>query len=145
VIYFRYNFPIIITYIRTKMKMTFKTLLITSAITAAGLSFTACTTTQPAAPKPQVKQVPAEPVKSDAQKHAEYKSTMKIVGNDIKRDANYKRLDLSTPELKNWFTDITYKLWDGQISRGEFIAAGLEKFPGHSYEFEVISNGLISG
>lgn len=125
--------------------MTFKTLLITSAITATGLSFTACTTTQPAAPKPQVKQVPAAPVKSDAQKHAEYKSTMKIVGKDIKRDANYKRLDLSTPELKNWFTDITYKLWDGQISRGEFIAAGLEKFPDRHYELETISDGLISG
>ena len=126
------------------MKMTFKTLLITSAITATGLSFTACTTTQPAPPKPQVKQVPAAPVKSDAEKHAEYKSTMKIVGKEIKRDANYKRLDLSTPELKDWFTDITYKLWDGQISRGQFIAAGLEKFPDRSYEFETISNGLLS-
>lgn len=126
------------------MKMTFQRLLITSAITATGLSFTACTTTQPVPPKPQVKQVPAAPVKSDAEKHVEYKSTMKIVGKNIKRDANYKRLDLSTPELKNWFTDITYKLWDGQISRGQFIAAGLEKFPGHSYEFETISNGLLS-
>ncbi len=124
--------------------MTFKTLLITSAITATSLSFTACTGTQPVPPKPQVKQVPAVPVKSDAEKHAEYKSTMKIVGKDIKRDANYKRLDLSTPELKNWFTDITYKLWDGQMSRGQFIAAGLEKFPDRSYEFETISNGLLS-
>ena len=124
--------------------MTFKTLLITSAITAIGLSFTACTTTQPVPPKPQVKQVPAAPVKSEAQKHQEYKIAMRKVGKDIKRDANYKRLDLSTPELKNWFTDITYKLWDNQISRGEFIAAGLEKFPRHSYEFETISNRLLS-
>jgi len=125
------------------MKMTFKTLLITSAITVSGLSFTACTTTQPVPPK-KVKQAPAAPVKSEAQKHKEYKVAMTQVGKDIKRDANYKRLDLSTPELKNWFTDITYKLWDGQISRGQFIAAGLEKFPKHSYEFETISNGLLS-
>ena len=127
------------------MKMTFKTLLITSVITATGLSFTACTTTRPVPPKPQVKKIPAVPVKSEAEKHQEYKLTMTQVGKDIKRDANYKRLDLSTPELKNWFTDITYKLWDKQISRGQFIAAGLERFPGHSYEFETISNGLISG
>ena len=126
------------------MKMTFKTLMITSVITATGLSFTACTTTQPATPKPQAKQVPAAPVKSEAQKHQEYKVAMTQVGKDVKRDANYKRLDLSTPELKNWFTDITYKLWDGQISRGQFIAMGLKKFPDRSYEFETISNGLLS-
>ena len=128
------------------MKMTLKRLLIASVVTATGLSFTACTTTttRTVSPRPQVKQVPAAPVKSDAQKHEEYKSTMKIVGKDIKRDANYKRLNLSTPELKNWFTDITYRLWDGQISRGQFIATGLEKFPGHSYEFETISRGLLS-
>ena len=51
--------------------MTFKTLLITSAITVSGLSFTACTTTQPVPPKPQVKKAPDGPVKTEAQKHQE--------------------------------------------------------------------------
>jgi hypothetical protein len=113
-------------------------------VAAASLSFTACTKS----PKPkipaQTSQVPEEPQMTQEEKQAAYKSTMKKVGAEIKRDANYKRLDLSTPELKNWFTDITYKLWNGEISRGQFIAMGLEKYPDRAYEFEVIANGLLS-
>ena len=81
---------------------------------------------------------------TEEEKQAAYNSAMKKVGKEIKRDANYKRLDLSSTELKNWFTDITYKLWDHQISRGQFIAYGLEKYPDRAYEFEVIADGLLA-
>jgi len=126
------------------MTIKMRPLFIATLVAAASFSFTACTKS----PKPRVpeqsKQVPEKPQMSQEEKQAAYKGTMKKVGAEIKRDANYKRLDLSTPELKNWFTDITYKLWDGQISRGQFIALGLEKYPDRAYEFEVIANGLLS-
>ena len=126
------------------MRVKTRPLFIAAMVAAASLSFTACTKS----PKPKIeeqsRQVPVEPQISEEEKQAAYKSTMKRVGTEIKRDANYKRLDLSTPELKNWFTDITYKLWDGQISRGQFIALGLEKYPDRAYEFEIIANGLLS-
>ena len=69
---------------------------------------------------------------------------MRKVKKENKRNANFKRVNLNTPELKNWFSDITYKLWDQQISGEQFIAAGLEKFPDRAYEFEVIANGLMA-
>jgi len=119
-------------------------ILIATLLAATSLSFTACTKSPKPKTPEQVKQVPAEPQMSDAEKQIAYKGTMKKVGAEIKRDANYKRLDLSTPELKNWFTDITYQLWDGQISRGQFIALGLEKYPDRAYEFEIIANGLLA-
>ena len=125
------------------MKMTFKTLLITSAITVSGLSFTACTTTQPVPPK-KVKQAPAAPVKSEAQKHKEYNAAMGNVKKKIKADPNYKKLGLKTSEEKNWFTDLTYGLWDKKISREQFIANGLKKRPENLHEFNVIADGLLS-
>jgi len=129
------------------MKLTSRSLLLTAFSAVVGLSFTACTPApnpRVPAPKPQVKPVPAEPQMSEEEKQLAYKSSMRKVGAEIKHDANYRKLDLSTPELKEWFTDITYKLWDHQISRGQFVAAGLEKYPDRAYEFEVIANGLVT-
>lgn len=120
------------------MKFNLKTVLFSSMVVAIGLSHTACT------PAPKPKPVVVKPVMTDAQKHAVYRSTMRKVGTDIKQDFSYQKLDLSTPELKNWFTDITYKLWDHQISKNQFIAYGLRKFPAHQYEFNVIANGLLA-
>ncbi len=124
------------------MKLTVKSIFFATTITFVGLNFTACTIPPPT-PKKEVKKAPV-PVLTEEQKHAKYKSAMRIVGSQIKQDMNYQKLDLSTPKLKNWFTDITYKVWDHQISQGQFIDLGLKKFPRHYYEFEVISVGLLS-
>jgi len=132
------------------MKMVTKSTLFTSLVVATSLSFTACSNTPPPKPqpkpqvKPQPQQVENKPKVTQAQKNSAYKNAMRKVGGIIKQDTNYQKLDLSTPELKDWFTDITYKLWDHQISKDQFIAFGLEKFPQHSYEFNLIANGLMA-
>ncbi len=132
------------------VKSTVSTLL----IALVGANFTGCTLTKSPTPPPppppkEVKPTPPPPPPvvpqlSEEQKQLKYKESMKKVGAKIKSDANYKKLDLSTPELKEWFTDITYKLWDNQITQEQFIATGLEKFPNRRYEFETISYGLLS-
>ncbi|MEA3455730.1 MAG: hypothetical protein U9R26_04425 [Campylobacterota bacterium] len=116
--------------------MASRALSLVSLILVAGLSFTACT--------PEPKQKKPEPVMSEEMKHTAYKNAMRNVGTDIKQDMNYQKLDLTTPELKSWFTDITYKVWDKQITQQHFISMGLEKFPRHHYEFEVISGRLLA-
>jgi len=124
------------------MKIHSKTVMMSALLAAAGLSFSACTGAQTPAPQVQQPQAPAQPQMSEEEKQKAYKKAMREVGMKIKKDANYKKLDLSTPELKGWFTDLTYKYWDHQISKGQFIAAGLAKYPDRAYEFEVIANGL---
>jgi hypothetical protein len=129
------------------MKITLKSLMTTSIAVVAGLGLAACTPAHKPAPapkhvKPQPK--PAAPKMCEEEKQAAYKTAMRNVGMTIKKDANYKKLDLSTPELKEWFTDITYKLWDRQISRAQFIKEGLQKYPDRAYEFNVIADGLLS-
>jgi hypothetical protein len=145
------NFGILSSYFMQNkgrgMKIKTANLLLTTLVVATGLSFTACTPApRPKAPvhKPQVRQKPAKPQMTEEEKQAAYKSAMRKVGMTIKQDASYKKLDLSTPELKEWFTDITYKLWDHQISRGQFVAYGLEKYPDRAYEFQIIADGLLS-
>jgi hypothetical protein len=130
------------------MKINFGSVLLAASITVMGLSFTACSTTTPTAPTP-VKQVeenkvPEKAPMSEEEKHLAYKSAMRNVGEQIQADPNYQKFGLSTDEDKSWFTDLTYKVWDRQISRGQFIAAGLEKYPGHSYEFELIADELLA-
>ena len=121
-------------------------MILAASIAIMGLSFTACSTTTPTVPvqKVEEKKIPEQPAMSEEEKHLAYQNDMRKVGEQIKADPNYQKFGLSTDEDKNWFTDLTYKLWDGQISRGEFIASGLEKYPGHSYEFELIADGLAS-
>jgi len=67
---------------------------------------------------------------------------MRKVASGIKDDPNYERIVLDSPEKKEWFQDITYKLWDKQISDEEFMDEGLAKYPTHRYEFQFISNGF---
>ena len=112
----------------------------------AGLSFSACTGAQTPAPqaqKPQP-QVPAQPQMSEEEKLEAYDKVKLKVGTEIKKDANYKKLDLSTPELKSWFTDNTYALWDHKITKEQFITEGLKKYPDRAYELEVIANGFLA-
>ena len=75
-------------------------------------------------------------------KLALYQQTMRSVASGIKHDSNYRRITLNTPEKKEWFRNLTYKLWDRQITRYQFMAEGLAQYPTHRYEFEFVINGF---
>ena len=108
------------------------------------LSFSGCTNsvnslmapTPAAAPKAQHYQQPT-PAKSEA-----YQQSMRKVAGGIQHDPNYKRIALDTPEKKAWFKSLTYRYWDRQISRQQFMSEGLAQYPSHSYEFNFIANGF---
>ena len=78
---------------------------------------------------------------SSAKKEA-YSQTMRKIASGIKDDPNYQRLALDTPEKKDWFKKLTYKLWDRQITRQQFIAEGLKRYPNQGYEFNFIIKGF---
>ncbi|MFK5976773.1 MAG: hypothetical protein QM493_09720 [Sulfurovum sp.] len=76
------------------------------------------------------------------QKLGLYNQTMRKVGSGIRNDSRYNKIELDTPEKKAWFKKITYQLWDRQITKGQFIAMGLEKYPTHKYEFDFVIRGF---
>ena len=113
-------------------------------ITCVALSFSGCTSSMNSlmapspAPVPKAKQY-QQP--TAAQSEA-YQQTMRKVAGGIQHDPNYKRVALDTPEKKAWFKSLTYRFWDRQISRQQFMSEGLAQYPSHSYEFNFIANGF---
>ena len=75
-------------------------------------------------------------------KMALYQQTMRSVASGIKHDTKYQRITLDTPEKKEWFKTLTYRLWDRQITRQQFLAQGLVRYPTHQYELQFITNGF---
>ena len=67
---------------------------------------------------------------------------MIAVAKSTLRDSKYHKMALDTPAKKAWFRNLMYRLWDRQMTRSEFIAEGLQKYPTHSYEFRFISHGF---
>jgi len=74
------------------------------------------------------------------EKEAKFHSTMIAVAKSTKKDPKYHRMALNTAEEKRWFKDLMYRLWDRQITRQQFIAEGVAKYPDHKYEFSYIAN-----
>jgi hypothetical protein len=77
-------------------------------------------------------------------KLALYQQTMRSVASGIKHDTNYQRITLDTPEKKEWFKTLTYRLWDRQMTRDQFMAEGLSKYPNRRHEFQFIINGFAN-
>ncbi|BAF71674.1 hypothetical protein [Sulfurovum sp. NBC37-1] len=117
----------------------------------AALALSGCTNNSmvpsfsPSAPAP----APKAPVvqrtdyaHASPEKQDRFHEDMIAVAKSTKSDPNYHRMALDTPERKAWFKDLMYKLWDGQISKQQFIAEGVSKYPNHQYEFEFVANGF---
>lgn len=77
-------------------------------------------------------------------KMALYQQTMRSVASGIQNDSNYRRIALDTPEKKEWFKQLTYRLWDRQITRQQFMQEGLAKYPTHQHEFQFVINGFAN-
>ena len=75
-------------------------------------------------------------------KTALYQQTMRSVASGIQNDSNYRRIALDTPEKKEWFKNLTYRLWDRQITRQQFMQEGLAKYPTHQHEFQFVIDGF---
>jgi len=103
------------------------------------LNFTACTTCPEPPPILEKKisyQVPS------LEKENTFNKTMGKVALSIRDDQNYNKMSLNTLEKKEWFQKLMFQLWDRQITRDQFIARGVEKYPTHEYEFEFVANGF---
>jgi len=110
----------------------------------AMLAFTGCTSTTypvPSVPEaPVVKYVPYN--QASPEKQNRFHEDMIAVAMSTKNDPNYHRMALDTPEKKAWFKDLMYRLWDGQITKQQFVSEGVREYPNHGYEFKFVANGF---
>lgn len=73
---------------------------------------------------------------------AAYKKRLEHVVAVAKATPNYERIPLDTEEEQNWFTTLTFKYWDGQITRSEFMQEGLSRFPDYKASLELVADEL---
>lgn len=110
------------------------------------LSFSGCTSPMNMLDTPQtqttVKPATKQYQQPTPEKTEAYQNTMRSVASGIAGDPNYHRIALDTPEKKAWFKDLTYRLWDRQMTTSQFMSEGLSKYPEHQYEFNFVSNGF---
>ena len=124
-------------------------------VTCIALGLSGCTSSmnylidpiEPTQPSQTVQPAQTVPAKYDYEepttdKKEAYEKKMREVASGIKNDPNYQRLALDTPEKKEWFKKLTYRLWDRQITRQQFITEGLKRYPDHGYEFNFIVRGF---
>jgi hypothetical protein len=70
---------------------------------------------------------------------------MRKVGQDVKANSRYKKMDLLKPvDNRSWFKELTFQLWDGEISKNQFVTSGLEFYPNNKYEFNFIANSILT-
>ncbi len=106
----------------------------------AALSFTGCSNPMSSLSTPTFTKQSYQ--KPSATKSANYHETMMQVALSTRDDAKYNKMILDTAEKKAWFKDLMFRLWDRQITRHQFMAEGLAKYPTHRYEFAFVSNGF---
>jgi len=111
-----------------------KTILISTVL--AALTFTGCTDSMTSVTPKAVYQAPTP------EKSAKFNPILSEVAHSTKTDPNYHRMSLKTAEDKKWFHDQTYRLWDRQITKSQFVSDGVVKYPGHKYEFNFVANGI---
>jgi hypothetical protein len=80
--------------------------------------------------------------KPTATKEILFNKKLQEVALLIPQDPLYDKINLDTPEKKEWFKMLTYRLWDRQITRYQYLSEGLEKYPSNKYEFEFIVKAL---
>jgi len=114
-------------------------------ITLMGLTFTGCSNPL-SSPTPSTSSTSMKKSyqKATLAKQTAYNNTMRKVASGIKNDPRYNRIALDTPQKKAWFRDLTYRLWDRQISKYQFVSEGLSKYPTHEYEFNFVVRGFNS-
>ena len=113
---------------------------ITLFIISVAVGLTGCNSTKQATitPKPiqRAYQAPT------ATKQPLFRKTMIAVAKSTLTDTRYKKMALDTPAKKWWFKTLMYRLWDRQMTRNEFIAEGLKRYPTKRYEFTFVANGF---
>lgn len=110
-----------------------------AALVLSGCTNSVISPTPAPAPAPVVKRTTYD--QASVEKQERFQKDMIAVATSTKDDPNYHRMALDTPQKKAWFRNLMYQLWDGQLTKQQFVAEGLRAYPDHKYEFEFIADG----
>jgi len=59
-----------------------------------------------------------------------------------RNDPNYKVIPLKGDDDKQWFVDECNAVYQGKLTKEQFVAEGAQKFPGYEASFQQLAEGL---
>ncbi|MCG9697202.1 hypothetical protein [Shewanella sp. Isolate11] len=62
------------------------------------------------------------------------------VAGAVKENPDYQRIPLDKREDQSWFLALCIDYWAGKIDKSEFIAKGVERFPGYETSFGFVAD-----
>ena len=64
--------------------------------------------------------------------------------SQVRKDPNYKVIPLGGKDDKQWFIDECSALYSGKLTKEQFVADGVQKFPGYEASFQQLAEGLTA-
>lgn len=113
-----------------------KSLILISATLATLFLATGCSSKTP------YSEILVKSGKSEASVY-QYSITMAEVQWQLSKNQNFKPLPVSNNEDMNWYADLTYKIWNNEIEKEDFIAQAVEYKKGYRESFELIADSII--
>jgi len=75
----------------------------------------------------------------DSKKVTQFEKRFNQVLDNVDKKDDYKKLPLNTSDTK-WLVQQSFKLWNKQISKTEYIKTGENKFPGYTKTFSYLAD-----
>ena len=73
-----------------------------------------------------------------------FDSRMASMVQHVSADPTYRRIPLATPEDKQWFSQLAEDLYANKITKEQFVAEGVRKYPGYDASFSTVAD-LMAG
>jgi hypothetical protein len=73
-----------------------------------------------------------------------FDNRMSELNTHIKADPNYKRIPLDTTSDKQWFYDQTEALFSQKITKEQYVADGVQRFPGYEASFKEVADFIAA-
>lgn len=61
---------------------------------------------------------------------------------ELDQDRAFRRIPLDSKADQDWFIALAFRYWYKKIDAGQFVAEGVERFPGHRKSFEAVAAKL---
>lgn len=73
-----------------------------------------------------------------------FDNRMAAVVQQVGADPNYKRIPLATSADRAWFSELAENLYTNKITKEQFVAEGVQRFPGYDASFSTVADLMTS-
>ena len=76
-------------------------------------------------------------------KVSKFEKKFEQVLDDLDKKEDYKKVPVDSTAETEWLVRQSFKLWDKQISKSDYVNAGEKKYPGYSKSFGYLADEFL--